>query len=578
MGILADFNNRKDRQRQRKRLKKTVKHRLRRIPNVVNSSINYSIMKLSTKKKKFPTATLSVTSFQARNSPESVDRKIEIKATTLSIIRYEFLDLLHSASNQKCTVLAMANALAQSQSCLESHSKVNNEGNRFLPLLFKFPGRSKKFEKESMRLRYELIGAFNWLEKHPSSRNKVVSSWEEAKKCLENVLCFPNDHTPAALEIKNSHDSGIQSDSRSIAKKHEEFLEVETEKIKEIANNSPVTNMKWKQIASYPDEQRYVDKVRIKRHEIEEGEYLDTLIRKESIDKADLHFNARIQTADELEKQLRKKVAVEEFVTELEERIKTEEAERRASSLMRLFNEEEQEIIRDAIYGYGHDEEIVAQSGTDSVQRASMQTLKPGEWLNDEIIHHFYLMLSKRDEELCMNDPTRQRSHFFKSFFITKVLNEGNASCDGKYEYRNVKRWSKKVPGKDIFKLDKILFPINMGNMHWIAAVIFMKKKRIEIFDSMGSDGGRYLEALFSYIQDEHMDKKKIPLPDADAWELIPTQQETPRQRNGHDCGVFTCMFADFLSKDTSLVFNQNHINQCRERIALSIMKGKAIV
>lgn len=46
----------------------------------------------------------------------------------------------------------------------------------------------------------------------------------------------------------------------------------------------------------------------------------------------------------------------------------------------------------------------------------------------------------------------------------------------------------------------------------------------------------------------------------------------------GHDCGVFTCMFADFLSKDTALVFNQEHINQCRERIALSIMKGKAIM
>ncbi|OEU20578.1 cysteine proteinase [Fragilariopsis cylindrus CCMP1102] len=245
---------------------------------------------------------------------------------------------------------------------------------------------------------------------------------------------------------------------------------------------------------------------------------------------------------------------------------------------MRPFNEEEQRSIQNAIYGYGHDEDIISQDGMDSVQRQSMQTLKPGMWLNDEVIHYFYLMLSKRDEELCKIDPTRQRSHFFKSFFITKILNEGSASCDGKYEYRNVKRWSKKVPGKDIFKLDKILFPINMGNMHWIAAVIFMKKKRIEIFDSMGSDGSRYLNALFSYIQDEHMDKKKTPLTDIDEWELVPTQRATPRQRNGHDCGVFTCMFADFLSKDTALVFNQNHINQCRERIALSILNGKAII
>jgi hypothetical protein len=37
-------------------------------------------------------------------------------------------------------------------------------------------------------------------------------------------------------------------------------------------------------------------------------------------------------------------------------------------------------------------------------------------------------------------------------------------------------------------------------------------------------------------------------------------------------------MVADFISKDTPLVFRQEHINQCRERIALSIMNGKAIM
>merc|ERR1711977_683953 len=107
----------------------------------------------------------------------------------------------------------------------------------------------------------------------------------------------------------------------------------------------------------------------------------------------------------------------------LEERRKAEEAKKRASSLMRPLNKGELETVHDAIHGNGYDDEIVAQSGTDSVQRASMQTLKPGMWLNDEIIHYFYLMLAKRDEELCQNDSTRQRSHFFKSFFITKLLN-----------------------------------------------------------------------------------------------------------------------------------------------------------
>ena len=47
---------------------------------------------------------------------------------------------------------------------------------------------------------------------------------------------------------------------------------------------------------------------------------------------------------------------------------------------------------------------------------------------------------------------------------------------------------------------------------------------------------------------------------------------------SGYDCGVFTCMFADFLSKDCPLLFTQHHVDQCRQRIALSIMRGKAII
>jgi hypothetical protein len=45
----------------------------------------------------------------------------------------------------------------------------------------------------------------------------------------------------------------------------------------------------------------------------------------------------------------------------------------------------------------------------------------------------------------------------------------------------------------------------------------------------------------------------------------------------GVDCGVFTCMFCDFILNDCLLVFNQDHIDQCRNRITISIMKNCAI-
>ena len=65
----------------------------------------------------------------------------------------------------------------------------------------------------------------------------------------------------------------------------------------------------------------------------------------------------------------------------------------------------------------------------------------------------------------------------------------------GRYNYKNVEGWSKKVPGKDIFNLKYILFPINLDMKHWTLAVIFMEDKWIQYYDSLAasdnSDGGK---------------------------------------------------------------------------------------
>ena len=182
-------------------------------------------------------------------------------------------------------------------------------------------------------------------------------------------------------------------------------------------------------------------------------------------------------------------------------------------------------------------------------------------------------MLSNRDKKMCSNDDkNKKRCHFFKSFFITKLLDEA-----GGYRYQNVKRWSKKVPGKDIFGLDKIVFPVNMNGVHWTCAVVFILEKRIQFYDSLGSQGKYYLQGLLQYLEDEHQDKKKTSL-DTSGWELVVCDSSTtPQQKNGFDCGVFTCMFADFLSRDLPLTFTQADVTKCRERIALSIINGSAL-
>ena len=148
----------------------------------------------------------------------------------------------------------------------------------------------------------------------------------------------------------------------------------------------------------------------------------------------------------------------------------------RSATLLRDLTDDEAATVREAIYGLGRPDEIVATSDTDSVQRQSLHKLQPGVWLNDEVIHYFLLMLARRDEELAAKaggggggggGEKRKRCHFFKSFFITKLLDEA-----GGYNYKNVKRWSRKVPGKDIFALDKIFFPGKFSSHAWVPVMV----------------------------------------------------------------------------------------------------------
>mmetsp|Transcript_22688 Transcript_22688/g.53712 ORF Transcript_22688/g.53712 Transcript_22688/m.53712 type:complete len:673 (-) Transcript_22688:1562-3580(-) len=495
---------------------------------------------------------------------------------------HNVMNIVREVENDMNSIDAYANQFASSGGSRGGASGNNNIGRFLPPSMF---GRKKREEEHLTARRYEWTNTFRQLCNTPDIRDVKTTRWSEVRPILERVVVFPTKVEEAEAEeieqeeeedvvglelaksagaadsliLENDDDDGEASES--LKTKYSKKLEATLAQLS-ISSDFSSANNKWRKVEEAARS--------ISLQNVDD----ESLQRQASIKQMDLQFDVRLDTQDKKDQAFRESSVVKE----IEERQKAKEAEKRAKSLMRPLSDEELERIEDVVHGSLTYNSVVAQDGSDSVQQSSMHTLQPGQWVGDEVIHYFYLMLSKRDKEMCEKDPSRKPSHFFKSFFMTKLLNEGHATKDGQYEYSNVKRWSKKVPGKDLFGLNKILFPINMGNAHWIAACIFMEKKRIEIFDSMGGSGRVYLDALFQYIKDEHKAKKGSPLPDEDQWELVPTQRDTPRQRNGYDCGVFTCMFADFVSKDCPLIFNQDHINQCRHRIALSILNGKAIM
>lgn len=136
---------------------------------------------------------------------------------------------------------------------------------------------------------------------------------------------------------------------------------------------------------------------------------------------------------------------------------------------------------------------------------------------------------------------------------------------------------------------------MNISNTHWTMCVIHMTEKRIQVisififraicfylkkcaqyYDSMSGAGKVHLDALLRYLQDEHVDKKQTAMPGVDEWVLTTCiRNETPQQFNGYDCGLFTILFADFLSENLPLSFDQQHIPTFRTKICGSIMEGK---
>ena len=215
------------------------------------------------------------------------------------------------------------------------------------------------------------------------------------------------------------------------------------------------------------------------------------------------------------------------------------------------------------MFGQGDSAEIVARNGNgDSVQRGSLQTLQPGEELNDEIVNYYLkTCLAARDMELCGLDTSRKRSHFFNSFFLQVMLDERNddRQLRGIYNYDNVRRMYKNVPGEDIFALKYIFIPVNLDNVHWTAIVVSVRNKCIRYYDSLGGTDWDKLHGVRQYLKDEaaRTDQEF----NTDEWTLIPCLHDVPRQLNSESYTFFhldnTFLYYYYLSHILSTVLSR---------------------
>ncbi|KAF8272288.1 hypothetical protein EI94DRAFT_1566544, partial [Lactarius quietus] len=216
----------------------------------------------------------------------------------------------------------------------------------------------------------------------------------------------------------------------------------------------------------------------------------------------------------------------------------------------------------------------IAKVASMQVTDTDLGRLRPGTWLNDEIINFYGQLILERSTSHPRNTNAKNcmRSekgsilnvHYFNSFFFEKLVREG-------YQKARLAKWTKKF---DLFSKDVALIPINHGNSHWTAAAINFRRRRIESFDSMGVKRQDVFDKLLrEYVDLEHQNKKAKPF-DWTGWvDYCP--RDTPQQENGYDCGVFTCQFLEALSRgvDSPFNFTQRNMAYLRRRMILEIAR-----
>uniref|UniRef100_A0A669BZL9 SUMO specific peptidase 2 n=1 Tax=Oreochromis niloticus TaxID=8128 RepID=A0A669BZL9_ORENI len=200
------------------------------------------------------------------------------------------------------------------------------------------------------------------------------------------------------------------------------------------------------------------------------------------------------------------------------------------------------------------------------ITQRDLATLQEGSWLNDEVMNFYLSLIMERSSV----EAGRLKVYSFSTFFFPKLRGGGGGQAGG---HAAVKRWTKAV---DLFTFDLILVPLHLG-VHWALAVIDFRSKTVKSYDSMGRRHDDISSLLLLYLKEEHKAKKGREL-DCTKWTVGSLKaSEIPQQKNGSDCGVFACKYADYIARGQPLTFKQCHMPLVRKLMIWEILHQKLL-
>ena len=205
--------------------------------------------------------------------------------------------------------------------------------------------------------------------------------------------------------------------------------------------------------------------------------------------------------------------------------------------------------------------------GGELVTIGSVRSLRRGIWLNDEVVQFVLINLKKEA------DQQGRKCLMMSTHFYTKLCNIGDKSArlNGVYNFNNFRSlFLRRKRLQDLLRMDKVLFPINVGYMHWILVVAYIPERRIRIMDTYHEDYVKEMEDIHRFLVDYEMrlhGEKSV-------WTLVYDQSDVPIQYNGSDCGACVCLTAESIVKGWPLYqYSEQQVNRFRELTAIQILQ-----
>ncbi|CAG9462350.1 unnamed protein product [Pedinophyceae sp. YPF-701] len=231
--------------------------------------------------------------------------------------------------------------------------------------------------------------------------------------------------------------------------------------------------------------------------------------------------------------------------------------------------------------------EVVARNGPANLVLTGndVATLRGLGWLNDEVMNCYLALLQARDTRWREEERGTPKCHFFNTFFFAKLYYNNR-----KYDYAGVKRWTKTKAiqrqgqkSECVLDCDLLLVPVHLGN-HWTCAAVDLRNKALHFLDSLGGACDEALESMACWVRDEYKDKRGEVM-DVSDWERTAWGSDCPQQDNCSDCGVFSLMFANLLSRglapplqyelDGEEVLCADRMPYFRKRVAYDILQQR---